>query len=185
LLAREATLIARFLEGSSEAVSEIDSWIRQAASPFRRRLGEQWEDALQDVRLEITRLLKLDRFRGESSLKTYLWRVTSNACVDRVRGQRKFQWEDVEVIDERGDRAKARAFERQLRDDARDLALRVLAEMSEECKQLWRMIFEGQSYQQMSTSLGVAEGALRVRVLRCRRKAVARREELEGYAAPS
>lgn len=183
MLAQEATLISRFLTGSSEAVSEIDSWIRQAASPFRRRLGEQWDDALQDVRLEVTRLLKLDRFRGESSLKTYLWRVTSNACVDRVRGQRKYQWEDIEVVDQRGDGAMARVFERHTQDNARDLALRVLAEMSDECKQLWEMLFAGLSYQQMSQKVGVAEGALRVRVLRCRRKAVALREELEGTAA--
>ena len=185
MLAQEATLIHRFLDGHADAVSEIDSWIRQAASPFRRRLAEQWDDALQDVRLEVTRLLKLERFRGESSLKTYLWRVTSNACVDRVRGQRKYQWEDVEVVDQRADGALAKAVERNLQDEARDLALRVLAEMSEECKQLWRMIFAGLSYQQMSQRLGVAEGALRVRVLRCRRKALARRQQLEGGGAVS
>ena len=179
----EATLIADFLAGKVEALNEVDGWLRQAASPFRRRLGEQWEDALQDVRLEITRLLLNQRFRGESSLKTYLWRVTCNACVDRLRSLRKVQWEDIEVFDARGEGALARSVERTLRGEARDLALRVLAGMSEECRNLWQMIFEGQSYQQMSLRLGVAEGALRVRVLRCRRKAVAARDELLGGPA--
>lgn len=181
--ADEATLIASFLQGKRDALDEVDGWVRQAASPFRRRLGEQWDDALQDVRLEITRLLLNQRFRGESSLKTYLWRVTCNACVDRLRSLRKVQWEDIEVVDQRGDGALARSAERTLRGEARDLALRVLAEMSEECRNLWQMIFEGQSYQQMSLQLGVAEGALRVRVLRCRRKAVAARDALLGEAA--
>lgn len=177
----EAKLIAGFLSGEAEAVSRIDGWIRQAASPFRRRLADHWDDALQDVRMEATRLLQGQRFRGESSLKTYLWRVTSNACVDRVRGQRKFQWDDIEVVDQRGEGALARAAERGLAGEARDLALRVLAAMSEDCRQLWRMLFEGLSYQQMSQVLGVAEGALRVRVLRCRRKALAVRQELVGH----
>ena len=176
----EAKLITSFLAGEAEAVSQVDGWIRQAASPFRRRLADHWDDALQDVRLEAIRLLKGQRFRGESSLKTYLWRVTSNACVDRVRGQRKVQWEDVEAVDQRGEGAQARANERGRAGEARDLAMRVLAEMSEECRQLWRLLFEGLSYQQMSQSLGVAEGALRVRVLRCRRKALAVREGLLG-----
>lgn len=179
--AEEAKLITRFLAGEAEAVSRVDGWIRQAASPFRRRLADHWDDALQDVRLEATRLLQGQRFRGESSLKTYLWRVTSNACVDRVRGQRKLQWEDVEAVDQRGEGARARAAEQGLADEARDLALRVLAEMSEECRRLWQMLFEGLSYQQMSQVLGVAEGALRVRVLRCRRKALALRQELLGH----
>jgi DNA-directed RNA polymerase specialized sigma24 family protein len=40
------------------------------------------------------------------------------------------------------------------------------------------MIHAGLSYREMSSRLGVAEGTLRVRVLRCREKAVAVRAEL-------
>jgi len=40
------------------------------------------------------------------------------------------------------------------------------------------MIHAGLSYKEMSDRLGVAEGTLRVRVLRCREKAVAARGEL-------
>lgn len=180
----EAVLIAGFLEGAPQAVSEIDGWIQQAAWPFRQRLSEHWEDLLQDVRLEVTRLLSEEKFRGESALKTYLWRVTANACIDRVRAQRKVRWEDVEAVDQWGDAPREKAREAAERRHARDLALRVLAEMPEECRQLWRLLFEGLSYRQMSARLGVSEGALRVRVLRCRRRAVALRDELLGAAAP-
>jgi DNA-directed RNA polymerase specialized sigma24 family protein len=40
------------------------------------------------------------------------------------------------------------------------------------------MVHAGLSYREMSERLGVAEGTLRVRVLRCREKAVAVRAEL-------
>lgn len=174
----EEKLIAAFLAGEAGAVEEIDGWIQQAAWSFRRRLQDEWEDALQDVRMEVTRLLQARKFRGDSSLKTYLWRVTCNACVDRVRAGRKVYFESLEGVDQPWaatvDPTPAPA---QRRED-RELALKVLTEMPEDCRQLWRMIFAGLSYKQMSEKLGVSEGALRVRVLRCRRRAEAVRDEL-------
>jgi RNA polymerase sigma-70 factor (ECF subfamily) len=174
----EAELIDGFLTGEKTAFSTIDGWVQQAAWPFRRRLGDRWEDLLQDVRLETMRLLQNQRFRGESSLKTYLWRVTNNACVDKVRAQSRVQWEEIEQVDQRGEEPQRLAFADAFRGETKDLLLRVLAEMPDECKELWRLIFEGYSYREMSSDLGVSEGALRVRVLRCRRRAVALRDEL-------
>jgi RNA polymerase sigma factor (sigma-70 family) len=176
----EAQLIADYLGGDHEAMATVDRWIQQAAWPFRQRLSHLWDDLLQDVRLEVTRLLKEEKFRGDSSLKTYLWRVTANACVDRVRSHRKVHFEDVEVVDQRGDAPRANADELAAGRDARDVALRVLAQVPEECRRLFRLLFEGLSYQQMSERLGVSEGALRVRVLRCRRRALAVRDALLG-----
>ncbi len=180
----EARLIERYLAGNPETLREVDGWLQQAAWPFRQRLSQSWEDTLQDVRLEVTRLLKDGKFRGESSLKTYLWRVTSNACVDRVRGQRRVQWEEIDIVDQVSDVPRRAAREREESDETRDLLLRVLAEMSSECIALWKMVLQGLSYRQMSDVLGVNEGALRVRVLRCRRRALAVRDEVEGRASP-
>ena len=64
------------------------------------------------------------------------------------------------------------------RQEDRDLLLRVLGRVSRDCRDLWRQILLGLSYHEMSLRLGVAEGTLRVRVLRCREKAVALRAEL-------
>jgi DNA-directed RNA polymerase specialized sigma24 family protein len=62
----------------------------------------------------------------------------------------------------------------------RDLLLRVLDRSSQECRELWRMLLLGLSYREMSQRLEVAEGTLRVRVLRCRERAVSTRSELLG-----
>ena len=56
----------------------------------------------------------------------------------------------------------------------------VLDRASQECRELWRMLVLGLSYREMSLRLQVAEGTLRVRVLRCRERAVASRAELLG-----
>ena len=50
-------MVARFLRGESEAVGTVDGWISRAAWPYQRRLADRWDDVLQDIRLEVTRLL--------------------------------------------------------------------------------------------------------------------------------
>jgi RNA polymerase sigma factor (sigma-70 family) len=170
-----------FLNGEPEAVRTVDLWISRAAWPYQRRLAHRWDDVLQDVRLEVTRLLGQGKFRGESSLRTYLWRVVSHTCLDQLRTQDKWQWADLETVDQEDRRAPGARVPERNRED-KDLLLRVLARMSQECRELWRMVLEGFSYKEMSLRLQVAEGTLRVRVLRCRERAVAARDELLGHA---
>jgi RNA polymerase sigma factor (sigma-70 family) len=168
-------VVAQFLRGDAEAVSTVDGWIAAAAWPFQRRLSSRWDDVLQDVRLEVTRLLGQGKFRGESSLRTYLWQVVSHSCLDQLRSQSRWQWTDLEGLDE----TAAGASPAHAAGHAdRDLVARVLRRVSGECRELWRLIALGHSYREMSARLEVAEGTLRVRVLRCREKAVALRRQL-------
>ena len=178
-MADDREVVAQFLRGDPEAVSTVDGWIERAAWPYQRRLANRWDDVLQDVRLEVTRLLGDGKFRGESSLRTYLWRVVSHTCLDQIRSQAKWQWADVETLDQEDGRATGPP--RPVVDHAeRDLLLRVLGRASQECRELWKMLLLGLSYREMSLRMEVAEGTLRVRVLRCRERAVALREELMG-----
>jgi RNA polymerase sigma-70 factor (ECF subfamily) len=173
-------LITRFLEGESEAMKIIDSWIARAAWPFQRRLASEWEDVLQDIRLEVARLLRRGEFRGEASLKTYLWRVAGNACINQIRAQSKRDWVNLEDVAERSLPDESMPANQLLKKESGEMLLRVLEKMPEECRQMWGMILAGLSYQEMSRQLGVSEGTLRVRVLRCRKRAVSVRDELMG-----
>ncbi|MFL6192890.1 MAG: RNA polymerase sigma factor [Thermoanaerobaculia bacterium] len=171
-------IVSRYLKGDSDAVVTVDGWISRAAWPYQRRLSERWDDVLQDVRLEITRLLGQGKFRGESSLRTYLWRVVSHTCLDQIRAQRKWKWADLETLDQgEGPEPTPHAAGRQ---EDRDLLLRVLERVPADCREMWRMIVAGLSYREMSLRLDVAEGTLRVRVLRCRERALAARTDLLG-----
>ena len=171
-------LVASFLRGDAEAVKTLDGWISRAAWPYQRRLADRWEDVLQEVRLEVTRLLGQGKFRGESSLRTYLWRVVSHTCLDQIRSQKKWQWTDLEDLEDRGNGSASLPQTTPTGQEDRDLLLRVLAQVPQDCRELWRMILAGFSYRDMSLRMGVAEGTLRVRVLRCREKAVALRSDL-------
>lgn len=178
MAAEDQDMVARFLRGDTDAVGTVDGWISRAAWPYQRRLANRWDDVLQDIRLEITRLLSQGKFRGESSLRTYLWRVINHTCLDKIRSEGKRQWTDLEEI-EKGT-AGPPPESAPLRHEERDLLWRVLQKASRDCREMWRMILAGLSYRDMSVRLGVAEGTLRVRALRCREKAIALRVELEG-----
>jgi len=169
-------MVSRFLRGEADAVGTVDGWIARAAWPYQRRLANRWDDVLQDIRLEVTRLLGQGKFRGESSLRTYLWRVTSHSCLDQIRAESKRQWTDLEEI-EKGTAGPPPNPSITVQED-RDLLWRVLERSSQDCREMWRMILAGHSYRDMSLRLGVAEGTLRVRALRCREKALAARAEL-------
>jgi RNA polymerase sigma-70 factor (ECF subfamily) len=183
MMATDQETVTGYLKGESEAVVTVDGWISRAAWPYQRRLADRWEDVLQEVRLEVTRLLGTGKFRGESSLRTYLWRVVSHTCLDQIRAQSKWKWTDLDGLDS-ADEPAATAPAISARHEDKDLLLRVLDRVPQDCRELWRMIVAGLSYREMSRRMGVAEGTLRVRVLRCREKAVAARQELfEGRPA--
>lgn len=170
-------VVSRFLQGEREAVGTVDGWISRAAWPYQRRLADRWDDVLQDVRLEVTRLLGQGKFRGESSLRTYLWRVVSHTCLDQLRAQSKWKWADLEDLDQEGLATPPTVPSRQ---EDKDFLIRVLERVPQDCREMWRMIVEGLSYREMSLRLNVAEGTLRVRVLRCRERASTLRQELLG-----
>jgi RNA polymerase sigma-70 factor, ECF subfamily len=172
-------MVRRFLRGEAEAVGTVDGWISRAAWPYQRRLADNWDDILQDVRLEVTRLLGEGKFRGESSLRTYLWRVVSHTCLDELRARSKWKWADLDTLDQwEGPAGPPKTIP--TRQEDKDLLLRVLDQVPQDCRELWRMIAAGLSYREMSLRMNVAEGTLRVRVLRCREKAFSAREKLLG-----
>ena len=183
-MADDREIAASYLRGDKEAVATLDSWIARAAWPYQRRLANRWDDVLQDIRLEVTRLLGEGKFRGESSLRTYLWRVVSHTCLDQIRSQGKWQLTDLDALEQEDGRASSLPRVAAEDPSEKDLLLRVLDRSSQECRDLWKMIVLGLSYKEMSQRLGVAEGTLRVRVLRCRERAIASRSELMAGPAP-
>jgi DNA-directed RNA polymerase specialized sigma24 family protein len=103
----------------------------------------------------------------------------SHTCLDQLRAQSKWKWIDLDGMEPADELAGAEPAIPSRQED-KDLLLRVLDRVPQDCRELWRMIVAGLSYREMSLRMSVAEGTLRVRVLRCREKAVAVRRDLLG-----
>ena len=177
----DVVLVESVLGGGEVAVAEVRRWVRGASSPYRAHLADELEDLEQEVLVELTEALRQGRFRGESSLATYVRRMVHYKCLNRVRRRRSRTWIDIAELDLAS--AAADPLEELSARDTLEVALRVAASMPQECRAIWGMILEGASYRDIGERLGVAEGTVRVRALRCRRRAVAELDRLTAMAA--
>ncbi len=172
-------LSAAFLRGEPAAIAEIQSWLKAVVRKYRGRIRMPAEDALQELLLKTTSLLGHGSFRGEARLKTFLWRMANNTCLNWMREQKPE--EPAEVLPDLVD-PQPSPLARVLANETTAGLRRLLKDLGPECLKLWRMILAGKSYREMSLALKVSEGALRVRVLRCRRKVA---QGWKQYAAGS
>ncbi|MEM9558001.1 MAG: sigma-70 family RNA polymerase sigma factor [Acidobacteriota bacterium] len=170
----DPALIAAYQEGDVVASRQIERWVAKAIATFRRPLGADWEDAMQDVQIELLKAFEDHRYQGKGPLEAFVARVARYRVIDRLRRRSRVTWVDLDAISPWIEDPSALQRFEQAR-AVRDLWRHVSA-LPTVCRQLWRMIVDGQSYREMSRALGVAEGTLRVRVRRCRQQALRRRD---------
>lgn len=134
------------------------------------RSHQDAEEITQTVFLKTWR--GLDRFRGEASLSTWLYRLTRNACTDLSRQNRKRQ-EDLSLEDpalaalsDRSPLPQETAEQR----ERRKALLTALEKLPEDSRTvlLLREV-EGLSYQEIAQTLGLSQGTVKSRLSRARR----------------
>jgi RNA polymerase sigma-70 factor (ECF subfamily) len=162
-------------------VALVDRWISGAAAPFRRRLGADWPDLLQEARMEVLRLLRNSSWRGESRLKTYVWCVVGHTCLDALRRLKRRPILEPAEPEAPIPSPDPSPLDRVLDLDSARLLLTALEAVPPDCRALWDSILKGMSYKEIGERMGLSEGALRVRAHRCRKRAV---EALGGNARP-
>jgi RNA polymerase sigma factor (sigma-70 family) len=175
----DARLIALLLAGDEAAIVEVRGWVEGAISRYRGRLGGDAEDLEQEVLLDLMESLAGGRFRQESRLATYVHSYARFKCIDRMRalGRRDM----VDIDEEAFATAAPSPLEELAQREGVELAQQVVAALPDGCRQLWEMIADGLSYREMSAATGIREGAVRVRVYRCRQQALAIRRRLLGH----
>jgi len=125
-----------------------------------RLLGDsgRMDDVLQDAYVSAFRALP--RFRGDSSLETWLYRIVYNACIDDLRRRREH-----EALEEWDDRLVATPAEPEER---LDLAA-ALASLPPELRAVVLLVdAEGLSYAEAADALGAPAGTIASRLNRAR-----------------
>lgn len=85
----ERELIARVRAGDDDAVSELAAAYGPRIHQLAYRYMKNWEDAeevTQDVLLKVVR--KIDAFRGDAALSSWIYRITFNTAMSRLRSAR-------------------------------------------------------------------------------------------------
>ncbi|MGA9433503.1 MAG: RNA polymerase sigma factor [Roseobacter sp.] len=99
----DETLLSRYAGGDPRASAELASrLLPRVLSHAHRMLGDaaEAEDVAQDAMMRLWRVAP-DWRRGEAKVSTWLYRVTANLCLDRLRKRRDVLVEaDVDPADD-------------------------------------------------------------------------------------
>ena len=125
------------------------------------------EDLLQEIFLSAHR--KLDSFRGESALGTWLYRLATNLCLDHLRSRAARTSQLTDALDDEpglADASSRRLAERAL--SRMDLE-RALAQLPEGCRAAFVLHdVEGLEHREVAEALGIAEGTSKSQVHKAR-----------------
>src|SRR5580765_1618833 len=77
--------IAAYLDGSPEAIRELEDWIRREIGARYSVLRAELDDVCQAVHSKLVANLRAGQFLQLSSLRTYVTGVAHHTAVDRIR----------------------------------------------------------------------------------------------------
>jgi RNA polymerase sigma-70 factor (ECF subfamily) len=170
--ADEMALVERCRQGDLGAFEELyQAHAGKLFSVACRILGNpsDAEDLLQEIFLSAHR--KLDGFRGDSALGTWLYRLATNHCLDYLRSRGARMNQVTDALDD--DPVPVAAAGRGLAEQAvtrMDLE-RALARLPDGCRAAFVLHdVEGLEHREVAEALGIAEGTSKSQVHKARQR---------------
>ena len=150
----------------SETIERI--YREYGAMVYRRcrailRREEDAEDAAQEVFIRAMR--SLDAFRGQSSPATWLYRIATNICLNRIRDARNRERLDRERLEPPAPEEPVEAW-------PRDLVTRVMAEFDRAVRETVQYaVVEGMTYREIAEVMGCSISLVRKRLAKFQSRA--------------
>jgi len=178
----EAGLLADCRSGDREALRRLyDAYrdrVYSIALHYLNGCAEAAEDATSEV--FIRAFTRLDQFRGDCSLGTWLYRLTANACLDELRRRKRLRPADA-VAETRADSRTDREYRRVELGEAVRCALDSLPPQIRMTVLLKH--FEELSYEEIAKALNCSMGTVASRLNRAHKLLARRLAPLRGELA--
>ena len=165
----DKVILQHLMEGSREALAML--WQDQSANvlnlAFRMlKDRDQAEDILMDVFVQVPKAVQ--GFRGQSALNTWLYRLTVNACLMKLRSQKRHRELEEEKIDTIIEEALGKVDATEESFDA-ELLEKGLAQLPAETRSmLWLKDAEDLDVKDLAEIYGMPEGTVKARLSRAR-----------------
>jgi RNA polymerase sigma-70 factor (ECF subfamily) len=157
----DTSLIARWREGDERAATALVERHANALGRYVASLGERdgAEEVVQDT--FVRAFSSLDTFRGDSSLRTWLFTIARRLVVDRRRKSRRRR--DVEDLNEADAASEYTALDGMIATEARSRVWGAVGKLSPTQREVFLLrVNEGLSYKEIAEVAGTTEGAARV-----------------------
>lgn len=172
-------ILKRIEKNEGKILEELTALAVNLARQFKLPSDLQPSDIAQEVLSLMLQNLREGKFKGNSTISTYLYRITANVCLNKRRQLRLVKFVDVKGIElaAEGSDPDFNILER----EKRQLAAKIIRNLPDNCRELWRMMFWGRrNYSEIAHLLGVKEVTVRERMSRCRKMAREMLLELEN-----
>ena len=128
------------------------------------------DDITQDCFLKLINNLQNNKFKGESTLKTYIYSLTRYTCLDYYKS--KVRRKTVPVEDEILIDSSPNADKSLEEVEKRKMARKILMALPAECRKIWYLVFfKKRNYRQTAEKFGISEGSIKRKMWECRQKA--------------
>jgi RNA polymerase sigma-70 factor, ECF subfamily len=154
-------LVARWKAGEQRAATLLVERHASAVARFVTSIGarDDVEEVVQDT--FVRAFASLDGFRGESSLRTWLFTIARRLVLDRRRAARR-RGEQVEV-QENDVATEYDSLDGVVADETQRRLQAALAKLSPTQREVFVLrVSEGMSYAEIAETVGTTEGAARV-----------------------
>lgn len=157
----DSTLIQRWKEGDERAATALVERHGSALARYIGSLGER--DAAEEVVQDtfVRAFSSLDSFRGESSLRTWLFTIARRLVVDRRRASRRRR--EVGNLDDVDVGTEYTALDGLIASEAQRKVWGAVGKLSPTQREVFLLrVNEGLSYKEIAEVAGTTEGAARV-----------------------
>jgi len=154
-------LIERWKRGESRAATRLVGRHSQALARFAASSGERdgIEELVQDT--FVRAFASLDSFRGESSLRTWLFTIERRLMLDRRRAERRSR--ETVPVEESDNVSEYGALDSLIAEETQERVRRSLAALSPTQREVFTLrAQQGLSYKEIAAVVGSTEGAARV-----------------------
>ncbi|REE24342.1 RNA polymerase sigma factor [Winogradskyella pacifica] len=166
-------LIEAISQGDTKAYAQLvdhykDMVFSLALSMLKHR--EEAEEVAQDTFIKVFR--SLNRFKGDSKFSTWIYRVTYNTCLDRIKKNKK-HYNDVEIDTFTFNKISTidNALDLMIKEEKSVLIKKCIDKLPEETSTLLMLFyFEDLSLDEIAMIVNIETNTVKVKLFRARKK---------------